>query len=157
MIPSEGAGALLVARRGAVRIQATHPAISYKNRKELSEKAEALLREMEGASAAAIVSSANGTFIDAAESAAIGRVARTAKSYTAIPSLGEGIGASGLWQIIIAAQAARERRLPAMQNIPSVVPLNVTRSPADSLESGGIVVLSCGLNQQLASLRLCAE
>jgi 3-oxoacyl-(acyl-carrier-protein) synthase len=157
MIPSEGAGAILVARRGPVRITATHPAIYYKTRKELSEKAETLLREMGGASAAAIISSANGTFIDAAEQAAISHAASNAQTYTATPSLGEGIGASGLWQVIIAARAACEHQLPPARHLPDGVPLNLARSSARLLVEGEILVLSCGLNQQLAALRLCAE
>jgi len=156
MIPSEGAGAILVARRGPVRIQKTHPAICYKNRRELAQKAETLLREMDTSSAAAIVSSANGTFIDAAEAAAISNVARAAPSYTATPSLGEGIGAGGLWQVIIAAQAVGERRLPSMQHIAVDAPFHQTRPPPGSLKKSGIVVLSCGLNQQLSALRLNA-
>jgi 3-oxoacyl-(acyl-carrier-protein) synthase len=154
MIPSEGAGAILLARGGSVRIEKTHPAICYKNRRELPQKAETLLRDMDASSAAAIVSSANGTFIDAAEAAAIRNVARAAPSYTAAPSLGEGIGAGGLWQVIIAAQAAGERRLPSMQNIAVDALFHPTRPPAGSLEKNGIVVLSCGLNQQLSALRL---
>jgi 3-oxoacyl-(acyl-carrier-protein) synthase len=157
MIPGEGAGAILVARSGPVRIVATHPAICYKTRTELPEKAEALLREMEGASAAAIIASANGTFIDAAEEAAISRVANKAQTYTATPSLGEGIGASGLWQVMIAARAACDRQLPPARNSPTDVALNLTRSPAGLPAGGEILVLSCGLNQQLAALRLCAE
>jgi 3-oxoacyl-[acyl-carrier-protein] synthase II len=157
MIPSEGAGAILVGRSGPVRIKNTHPANYYRNRKELSQKAEALLREMDASSAGGIVSSANGTFIDAAEAAALSRVTRTAPSYVATPSLGEGIGASGLWQVIIASQAACQRRLPRTRHIPMENSFHGEGSPSEPLENGEIVVLTCGLNQQLSALRLCAE
>jgi 3-oxoacyl-(acyl-carrier-protein) synthase len=157
MIPGEGAGAILVARRGAVRINRTHPGNYYKDRRQLAEKAEGLLREMDASSAAAIVSSANGTFIDAAEATAITRVAPSVPSYSPTPSLGEGVGASGLWQVIIAAQTARERRLPSMLHTPAGASPVATNHPTSSLENDEIVVLSCGLNQQLSALRLCAE
>ena len=149
MIPSEGAGAVLLARRGPVRIKATEPAHYYKNRRALAGQAAALLQHMDAASAGAVISSANGTFIDAAEQAALGRVAGEAQSYTATPSLGEGIGAGGLWQVIIAARAACECRIP-----PFLSGLPGRGQAARPLPNSDVVVLSCGLNQQLAALRV---
>jgi 3-oxoacyl-(acyl-carrier-protein) synthase len=154
MIPSEGAGAILVARRGPFEIAATRPAICYQNRKELRQKAETLLREMDASSAAAVVLSANGTFIDAAEAAAITKVAPAVQSYTAVPSFGDGLGAGGLWQVVVAAQAILERRLPPTLRIPLDSPFYSSGSRRGPLENGHIVILTCGLNQQLCALRL---
>ena len=59
-----------------------------------------------------VISSANGTFIDQAEQRALEQVIPDAIAYTAKPALGESVGASGLWQVILGAQGLRHGELP---------------------------------------------
>ena len=86
-----------------------------------------------------IVASANGTFVDDAELLTIGKHARTAKVFAVKRVLGESVGASSLWQTISAAQALITQWLPGL---PEPKPLKIA------------VVSACGLNQQVAGLRL---
>jgi 3-oxoacyl-(acyl-carrier-protein) synthase len=84
-----------------------------------------------------VIGSANGTFIDAAERKAIGA---DATIYSPKVALGESVGASALWQVIVAAQFLTTQQLPP--------------SCDAKLDRNSVVVLSCGLNQQVAGLRL---
>ena len=59
-----------------------------------------------------VISSANGTFVDQAESQALQEIVPNALVYTGKPALGESVGAAGLWQIILAAQALRSKEIP---------------------------------------------
>src|SRR5204863_2676847 len=54
-----------------------------------------------------VVASANGTFIDAAERAAVLRNCPNAKVHALKVALGESVGASSLWQTICGAQSLR--------------------------------------------------
>lgn len=153
-ILSEGAGALLLARQGSVQIKATHPGAFYHNRGQLAAVAEAVLRDIDASSASFIVASANGTFIDAAEARAIERVAPKARLYSAKPALGEGVGASGLWQAMIAAMALSARSLPPLLHAPANGPFGPANPSREPLPAGDAIVLSCGLNQQISALCL---
>lgn len=153
-ILGEGAGAVVLARQGFVRIKATHSGASYKNRRQLGQAAETILREIDASSADLIVANANGTFIDAAEACAISQVAPKARVYTAAPPLGEGVGASGLWQTIIAAQGLSTQSVPPLLHAPadgSFGPANPASGPWPHRQS---VVMGCGLNQQVAAVCL---
>jgi len=72
--------------------------------------------------------------------------------YSPKPALGESVGASALFQVITAAQALTTKRLPPMLHTRKNANL---RFAVDSNEIGtSAIVLSCGLNQQAAGLRL---
>lgn len=157
MILSEGAGALFLARQGDVRIKATHPGGFYNNRRQLAEVAEGILRDIHASSASFAVASANGTFIDAAESAALQRCVPSAQIYTAAPSLGEGVGTGGLWQVIVAAQALRTKTVPPLLHAPPNPPFTPSAASAGPLTGDEAVVLSCGLNQQISALSLTTQ
>jgi 3-oxoacyl-(acyl-carrier-protein) synthase len=83
--------------------------------------------------------SANGTFIDGAERAAIRQHSPDATLYAVKQALGESVGASSLWQTIGAAQGL------ITQNVPG-------GTGAMRLDSALISV--CGLNQQVAGARI---
>lgn len=151
MILSEGAGAVVVAREGPIRIKATHPGAYYRNRTELAQAAEFVLREVAEPAGSFIVASANGTFIDAAEAEAVERVMPKAQIYTAKPSLGESVGASGLWQVIIAAKALSTQTLPPLLRAPAHFAFSSSLSSRPITEA---VILASGLNQQVAALCL---
>ena len=104
-----------------------------------------------------VVSSANGTFVDQAESQALQAIVPNALVYTVTPALGEGVGAAGLWRIILAAQALRSEEVPPVLHADHSVRLrlSISRTPIPSARRA--IVLSCGLNQQATGLRLAIQ
>ncbi len=154
MILSEGAGALLISRSGPVKIDRAHPGAFYPRGEELAGSLKKLLRELEAPITANVIGSANGTFIDSAEAAAVSEVLPAALFYTPKPALGESVGASGLWQTIIAATALRTGRLPPLLHAGQGAASPLRASSGDKSANKSAVVLSCGLNQQIAGLRL---
>src|SRR5436189_160681 len=154
MILSEGAGAIVLARDGLVTIERAPPG-GYFNR---SAEAETIWRRILGDLGQIeidfVISSANGTFVDHAESQALQKVVPNALVYTGKPALGESGGAAGLWQIILAAQALHSKELPPVLHADQSVRLrlSLSRTPVPSVRRA--IVLGCGLNQQTAGLRL---
>jgi 3-oxoacyl-(acyl-carrier-protein) synthase len=149
-ILSEGAGAVLLSRRGPVHVKATHPGAFYANRQQLQARSETVLREIDAPSSSVVVTSANGTFVDRAQAAAIRRIIPGASVYTAAPSLGEGVGAGGLWQIIIAAQMLMSKSIPPLLHRPDRAEPAGAVSQSMPLDAE-VVALSCGMNQQIAA------
>jgi 3-oxoacyl-(acyl-carrier-protein) synthase len=153
-ILSEGAGAVLLARDGTIKVDSVHAGGNFFHQRDAPGLLDRILKDLRNSSGC-IVSSANGTFVDLAESAAIKSEMPEATVYSSKPALGESIGASGMWQLIIAAQALTSRRLPPMLHNRSGGGL---RFPSDSSDPGStVVILSCGLNQQAAGLRLSKQ
>jgi len=151
MILSEGAGAVLLARRGTVQIDAIDAGGNFSQRRKVNEIVRRILHDLTDEHAC-IVASANGTFVDLAERAAIEKELPKAIVYGPKPALGESVGASAVWQVIVAAQALRTKRLPEMLHSGRQVGLSF---PAiDETSCTKAIVLSCGLNQQVAGLRL---
>jgi 3-oxoacyl-[acyl-carrier-protein] synthase II len=156
MILSEGAGAILLGREGRVQVDITHVGPHYSKRREAGESLKQVLRCVGPVESTIVIASANGTFIDEAEAHAISKVFPEAMVYTPKTALGESVGAGSLWQVIVAAQALRTGRLPPLLHPTGDSPLRVPTSPVNTTESDCAVVLSCGLNQQVAGLRLSA-
>jgi hypothetical protein len=82
------------------------------------------------------IGSANGTFIDRAERAAVGD---ELPLYSPKIALGESVGASVFWQLITAAKALETGTLPGS-----------SKPPVNS----HALVLACGLNQQTGGVTL---
>ena len=99
-----------------------------------------------------VLSSANGTFVDEAERKALAQVLPGALVYTPKPALGESVGASAVWQVIVAAQALQTKRLPQMLHSGRQVGPNFPKN--DRTVGKKAIILSCGVNQQAAGLRL---
>jgi 3-oxoacyl-(acyl-carrier-protein) synthase len=156
MILSEGAGAILLGRTGSVRIDITHAGAYYSKRREAGESLKRVLGCVGTADSTIVIASANGTFIDEAEAQAVSKVLPKAMVYTPKAALGESVGAGNLWQVIIAAQALRTGRLPPLLHVTSNIPLRIPTFSMNTTQSGCAIVLSCGLNQQIAGLRLSA-
>ena len=164
MILSEGAGAVLLARLprrsaaeagdGPVVIERVHPGMSYRNRAEAEEILKEILCDLSEMDIDFVISSANGTFIDQAECEALRRTLPDAFLYTAKPALGESVGAAGLWQVIVGTQALRTGELPPLLHAGPMISLrtSVSRMPVPRAQHA--IVLSCGVNQQAAGLRL---
>jgi 3-oxoacyl-(acyl-carrier-protein) synthase len=147
MIMGEGAGAILLERsnpesvsaleavESATTIERIAPGANFFRRAEAAARLGSVVARLENGIGFGI-GSANGTFIDRAERAALGD---EMPLYSPKISLGESVGASVLWQVIAAAQALKTGTLPGASNL-----------PADPRA----LVLACGLNQQTGGLTL---
>jgi 3-oxoacyl-(acyl-carrier-protein) synthase len=154
MILSEGAGAVLLARDGPVVIECTHAGMCYQRRSEAEGVLKRILYDLGQMETDFVISSANGTFIDRAECEALRQTIPDAFVYTAKPALGESVGAAGLWQIIVAAQALHSGELPPLLHAGPTIPLRTSASRMPMAGAQRAIVLSCGVNQQIAGLRL---
>ena len=157
MILSEGAGAILLARDGRMLIECAHPGGYFSRRAEAEKLLKHILCDLAQTEIDFVISSANGTFIDVAESHALQRLLPNALVYTVKPALGESVGAAGLWQVILAAEALRRRELPPVLHADSKVPMRLSRSRTPIPDARRAIVLGCGLNQQAAGLRLVCD
>ncbi len=147
MILSEGAGALLLSRSGKIALEQISAGGNYWSRDKAAALLSKILEELGGEKADLLVSSANGTFIDAAEQKAAH--ASALPIYSPKPALGEAVSAGGLWQVIIAAQALQSQQLP-----PQLHDGSQHESPLPLARAQRALVLTCGLNEQAAGLRL---
>ncbi len=154
MILSEGAGAVLLVRGGPLKIESTHAGCHYRKRTDAETVLKQTLSELVEAENDFVIASANGTFVDQAECHALSELVPEAVVYTAKPALGESVGASGLWQVIVASQALRHKELPPFLHAPAKIRLRIPASRMSVRRARAAIVLSCGLNQQIAGLRL---
>jgi 3-oxoacyl-(acyl-carrier-protein) synthase len=139
MILSEGAGAILLARSGTVRFEGISGGRNFQNQRNAAGALGKVFADLSTPPPSLISASANGTFIDAAEQAAIRQHSPNAALFAIKGALGESVGASSLWQTIGGAQALTTQKVPA-------------ETEARSLQSA--LVSACGLNQQVAGLRI---
>lgn len=150
-ILSEGAGAVLLSANGKVKVDRVNPGGNFSHQRDAKKVVGQILRDLRDPKAC-IIGSANGTFIDGAECDAIENQAADSIVYSPKPALGESVGASALWQLIVAACALERKELPPMLHPPDKCTL---RFPARGTQpDSGAIVLSCGVNQQAAGLRL---
>ena len=150
-ILSEGAGAVLLSVNGNVKIDRVNAGGNFSHQRDAAKILAGILCDLQHRDAC-VIASANGTFIDAAERAAIETDATDCFVYSPKPALGESVGASALWQVIAAACALERKQLPPLLH---AGPDPKVRLPAAADKPGtAAVVLSCGLNQQAAGLRL---
>jgi 3-oxoacyl-[acyl-carrier-protein] synthase II len=154
MILSEGAGAILLARGGPIVIEQVHPGGCYRNRGGAEEILTQMMRDLSQTEIDFVISSANGTFIDQAEQGALEQVMPDAIVYAAKPALGESVGASGLWQVILGAQVLRHGELPPVLHADLNVSLRLSLSRMSVAGAHRAIVLSSGVNQQVAGLRM---
>ena len=151
---SEGAGAVLLARDGPVVIERTHPGMCYRRRSEAEEVLKRILDDLGQMEIDFVISSANGTFIDRAECQALRQTIPDAFVYTPKPAMGESVGAAGLWQVIVGTQALHSGELPPLLHAEPTIPLRTSASRMPVAGAQRAIVLSCGVNQQVAGLRL---
>ena len=152
MILSEGAGAVVLAREGALTIERIHPGGNFARQRELVRQLDAIARDLKDEAATdLLIASANGTFIDAAEQAMAASHFAAAAVYTPKPALGESVAAGALWQLICAAQALRTQQLPPLLHAPADLGLTTARTSGTDTWQRALVT-TCGLNQQVAAL-----
>jgi 3-oxoacyl-(acyl-carrier-protein) synthase len=154
MILSEGAGAVLLAREGPFTIEYAHRGGYFGKRAEAREILKRILHDLSQSEIDLVISNANGTFVDQAECGALQAVVPNAFVYTAKPALGESVGAAGLWQVILAVQALRSAELPPVLHTDPASALRLSLSRTSVAGARRAIVLSCGVNQQAAGLRL---
>jgi len=157
MILSEGAGAILLAREGPFTIECAHPGGCFSKRTEAGDILKQILSDLSETQIDVVISGANGTFVDQAESEAIGQIVPDALVYTGKPALGESVGAAAVWQVILAAQALRSAELPPVLHAHSAVTMRLSHSRTSMPGARRAIVLSCGVNQQAAGLRLAIQ
>ena len=138
-ILSEGAGAILISRNGPIRIDQIACGTNFSKQREATAAVDQIFAEVCTTPTDLVSASANGTFIDEAEQRAILKHSAKAQVYSVKQALGESVGASSLWQTIAAAQALIIQKLPATTK---TQPLR------------NAVVSTCGLNQQVAGVRI---
>jgi len=154
MILSEGAGAIVLARDGPFTIECAHPGGHFTKRAEAEEILKRILRDLSRSEVDLVIASANGTFVDQAEYRALQAIVPNALVYTVKPALGESVGAAGLWHVIVAAQALRSAELPPVLHADPAIALRLSLSRTSVAGACRAIVLSCGVNQQAAGLRL---
>ena len=137
-ILSEGAGALLLNRGGSVEIERIDAGGNFAHQADAPKCMEEIFARLAVNERDLIIASANGTFVDRAEAAAIARHCEGAQVYTPKVVLGESVGASSLWQIICGAKCLTTRQVPRVEN-----------SSFDR-----VLVSVCGMNQQTAGATL---
>lgn len=142
-ILSEGAGAILLAREGFAEIETISAGYNFSRQSEAAACVRKVFDELRPADGDLLIASANGTFIDQAESAAIRSACPDVSVYAPKRSLGESVGAASIWQVICGAQALRTGEIPGAL-------------PAGDTDARRAVISACGLNQQVAGLSLKA-
>lgn len=151
---SEGAGAVLLAREGAIAIERVHPGGNFARQRELVRRLEEIGADLaDDERSPLLIASANGTFVDAAEQRVAKKYFADAAIYTVKPALGESVAAGGIWQVICAAQALRKQELPPLLGTPLDFDLTTAEKPAEARWRRAVVT-TCGLNQQVAALAL---
>ena len=152
MILSEGAGAVLLGRKGRVVIDRICAGGDYPRQKDASTLLGRIFRELEPKKPSLLVASANGTFVDLAEFEAACAELPDAPIYALKGALGESVGASVLWQAIAGAQILRTDRVPPSLHVEADRRLRVDRDEIGEIRDA--IVSACGSSQQAAGLRL---
>jgi 3-oxoacyl-(acyl-carrier-protein) synthase len=148
MILSEGAGALLLSRGTGTSIAKISAGTNFATQRDAPAAVDAVFRDLCTEKPVLVIASANGTFIDNAERIPAAKHCSAAAIFAPKAALGESVGASGMWQIICAAEALRSRCLPPTLNS------GLSAAGAETANATDAIVSVCGLNQQVAGLRI---
>ena len=154
MVLSEGAGAVLLDRTGPTVLEKIEPGSNFSRQSGAAACVSDVLQRLGATDDDILVASANGTFVDRAEKAAVLRHCPGALIYTPKVALGEGVGASGIWQVICGAQALMRQELPPVPHLATGSEIHVNEHARNNLGVERVIVSSCGLNQQVAGLAL---
>lgn len=156
---AEGAAAVVLGAEGAVRIRDIHGGIPFfrgAGAKSAAFKVCATLAE--GGEIGLAVASANGSFVDHAEAAALRKVFPGIPVYCPKAALGDALGAASLTQTVAAALALRTREIPPTLGLGdrAVEGLGVSREPRRGAALRSVLVSALGFNHQAAGLVLSA-
>jgi 3-oxoacyl-(acyl-carrier-protein) synthase len=155
-ILSEGAGAVLLSRSGAIRLDTIAAGTNFRKQTEAGDSLEKIFAVLGDGEVDLVVASANGTFIDAAERAAVLRNCPSANVYAMKGALGESVGASSFWQTICGAQCLRTQLVPPDAHLIQEAGARFSPGPKSNQLQRAVISV-CGLNQQVAGLRLATN
>jgi 3-oxoacyl-(acyl-carrier-protein) synthase len=156
-ILSEGAGAVLLSRNGSIQLEKIAAGTNFRKQSEAGDSVEKIFAALCEDEMDLVVASANGTFIDAAEHAAVLRNCPSAKVLAMKGALGESVGASSLWQTICGAQSLRTQLVPPDLLFPEENRARLSPGPRSNGQLRRAIISVCGLNQQVAGLRLATN
>ena len=147
-ILSEGAGAILLgpAGSGPVELGAAAAGRYFSRQRDAASVLGQAVTDIAAPRNALVIGSANGTFIDGAEADVLNEQVPLGALYAPKAAFGEGVAASSLWQLIVATQVVRAGNCPDRQYRSSS-----TSDTEKGVNFDEIVVLSCGLNQQVGA------
>jgi 3-oxoacyl-(acyl-carrier-protein) synthase len=149
----EGSGAVLLGRKGAIRIARSDPGQSFFSIREASEVARQLFPRIAGDEFVDfIVGSANGTFADEAERRVFAEVFSSTPVYCPKPAIGENLGASAVLQAVCAVLALRHQQLPGTLHAGSR--LATVNRETRKIDASRAFVSAIGFNQQVNGLVL---
>jgi 3-oxoacyl-(acyl-carrier-protein) synthase len=154
MILSEGAGALVMAREGSIIVDRIVAGGNFAKRQCAPGLLRDIYAKLQPQDAGILVASANGTFIDLVEEQVILQTIPKTLVYTAKPALGEGVAAGTIWQVIAAAESLLTHQIPPVLHGPNHSALQIPNRGTEIDPSKHAIVSTCGLNQQIAGLRL---
>jgi len=154
---SEGAGAVLLSRGGDIRLEKIATGRNFRRQSEAGGALEKVFAELVEVEIDLVVASANGTFIDAGEYAAVLRNCPNAKVYAMKQALGESVGASSLWQTICGGQCLRTQTEPPGFHQMLRPAAGGSTGPKSDGQLRRAIISVCGLNQQVAGLRLATQ
>jgi 3-oxoacyl-(acyl-carrier-protein) synthase len=130
---SEGAAAVVLAREGRTEVAAIHDGAPFLRRRDAGAALDRVYADLlRGGKVDAVIRGANGTFVDAAESAAIRKHASPAALLLPKQALGEALGASALMQVIVGALALEKGDVRRKSALVSTLGLNQ--------QAGGLVL-----------------
>ncbi len=152
MILSEGAGAVLLGRKGRIAIARICAGGDYRKKADAPRWLKKIYHELRPDGSSFFVASANGTFVDHAELAAAADELPDALVYAMKAALGESVGASALWQVIAGAQMLLTGKVPP--SLRAATNTKVRTAPAEISDICSAIISTCGLNQQVAGVRL---
>ncbi|MEP6821223.1 MAG: beta-ketoacyl synthase N-terminal-like domain-containing protein [Chthoniobacterales bacterium] len=154
IVLSEGAGAVVVDRTGPTAIEKIDAGSNFSRQSEAVARVKETFHRLRATHRDLVIASANGTFVDNAEAAAIREHCPRARVYAPKAALGEGVGSGGLWQVICAAQALRTKQLPPIPHLEKDNVLHLSGGVQHDLKVDRALVSTCGLSQQVAGLTL---
>lgn len=155
---AEGAAAVVLGRDGPVRLRRIHPGVPFFNTSGAGKAASQVLSSLaEEPEISLITASANGSFVDGVETAALRTILPDVPVYCPKAALGDALGAASLVQTVAAVLALRKREIPPTLGLArSVEKPAVSPKPRTGVEIGSALVLAVGFNQQAAGLVLSA-
>jgi 3-oxoacyl-(acyl-carrier-protein) synthase len=153
---AEGAAAVLIGRTGSILLWGSSAGQSFFSRRDSAVVAVDLFGKfLTKMSPDLVVSSANGTFADEVERMVFARFLPAAPVDAPKPAIGEALGASALFQVVVAALCLRLRQIPGTLDAgPKLPTLNRQTRP----HSGADAMVTCvGFSQQInaVALKVC--
>ncbi|HEY5752492.1 MAG TPA: beta-ketoacyl synthase N-terminal-like domain-containing protein [Chthoniobacterales bacterium] len=119
---SEGAGAIVLSRKGPVEITRIHAGLPFFRQSEAKTALNAVFQDLaHGETTSGVVASANGTALDDVEHQVLDAFFPAAPVYAVKEMLGESLGASALQQIVTGVLALRKQKFPNSDVLPESV------------------------------------